>query len=126
MAGPTIHLFEDDAGLRDLLSELLHDELQARIVVATDIGELLRVSAAEPPDLIVADFWGESHLKLADEERAQVEALGQLAPTVLVSARQWAQDAGPNEFGLAALVSKPLDVDAFVTVLRDTLATHVR
>jgi DNA-binding NtrC family response regulator len=122
VAPPTIYLFEDDDGLRNLLIELLHDELQARVVVVPNIPEVLRLCAVEPPDLVVADFWGNSHLTLSDAERAQIVALGMTAPTILVSARQWAQDATPAELGLAAMVPKPIDIDVFARVVRHTLS----
>jgi DNA-binding NtrC family response regulator len=117
----TIYLFEDDADLRALLLEILQTELGANAVVCKSLAEVLRLSASTPPDLIVADFWGASQLKLTDPEREQVAALGKIAPTVLVSARQWALDAGPAELGLAAVVHKPLDVHAFVNLLRRML-----
>jgi DNA-binding NtrC family response regulator len=125
VASPTIYLFEDDAGLRSLLIELLQDELQAHVVVVPSIPEVLRLCAAEPPDLVVADFWGDSHRTLSDEERTQIVALGSTAPTVLVSARQWAQEASPAELGLAAMVTKPIDIDSFARVLRHTLSVLV-
>ena len=50
MPTPTIYLFEDDAGLRNLLIELLQDELQAQVVVVPSIPEVLRLCAVEPPD----------------------------------------------------------------------------
>jgi DNA-binding NtrC family response regulator len=125
VATPRIYLFEDDAGLRSLLIELLQDELQAQVVVVSSIPEVLRLCEDEPPDLVVADFWGESHLTLSDEERTQIVALGSTAPTVLVSARQWAQQHSPAELSLAAMVSKPIDIDAFARVLRHTLSVLV-
>jgi DNA-binding NtrC family response regulator len=125
VATPRIYLFEDDAGLRSLLIELLQDELQAQVVVVSSIPEVLRLCEDEPPDLVVADFWGESHLTLSDEERTQIVALGSTAPTVLVSARQWAQEHSPAELSLAAMVSKPIDIDAFARVLRHTLSVLV-
>jgi CheY-like chemotaxis protein len=118
---PTIYLFEDDPDLRRLLAELLESELQARVVACGTIDEVLERSASSPPDLIVADFWGASHLTLSERERQQIADLGAVAPTVLVSARQWALDAGPEERGLAAVVHKPLDIEAFVTAMREML-----
>jgi DNA-binding NtrC family response regulator len=125
VSAATIHLFEDDADLRDLLVELLQSELDANVVTCSSLADLLKRSSTGKPDLIVADFWGVSQLTLSDDERDQVMALGQLAPTVLVSARQWALDAGPDELGLAAVVRKPLDVDEFVTQLRQALPSDV-
>jgi len=118
---PTIYLFEDDADLRLLLIELLQSELHATVVACTSIAEVLSRAAGARPDLIVADFWGSSQLILSDAEREQIAALGAIAPTVLVSARQWALETGPEELGLAAVVQKPLDIDAFVTALRGML-----
>ena len=122
MGEPLIYLFEDDASLQRLLDEILREDLGARVVVCSGLANIRERSAERVPDLIVADFWGTSQLKLADEERAQISALGRVAPLVLVAARRWAEDATPDELGVAALVGKPLEIDEFVEVLRQALA----
>jgi DNA-binding NtrC family response regulator len=124
VAARTILLYEDDDALRELLIELLRDEFEAQIVPCPSIGELVQRAAAQAPDMIIADFWGASHLRLADDEREQVTALAKLAPTVLVSARQWTHGPGADDLGLAAVISKPLDLEAFVAVLRQTLGAE--
>jgi hypothetical protein len=75
------------------------------------------------PDLIVADFWGSSHLRLADAERSEINALAALAPTVLVSARNWLLGADSEDLGVAGLVTKPLDINRLVNLLRETLGS---
>jgi DNA-binding response OmpR family regulator len=124
MRQPLIYLFEDDASLQRLLDEVLREDLGATVVLCTGLASIREQSAARVPDLIVADFWGTSQLELADEERAQISALGQVAPLVLVSARRWAEDSTPDELGVAAVVGKPLEIDEFVEVLRQALASR--
>jgi DNA-binding response OmpR family regulator len=126
MPGPLIYLFEDDASLQRLLDEVLREELGATVVVCSGLTSIREQSLARVPDLIVADFWGTSQLHLADDERAQISALGQVAPLVLVSARRWAENITPDELGVAALVGKPLELDEFVEVLRQALAAGRR
>ncbi len=86
------------------------------------MAELQEHCARLKPDLIVADFWGTSHLVLDEAERAEISALAAIAPVVLVSARNWALDAQASELGLVALLTKPLDLEGFVVVLRTALA----
>jgi DNA-binding NtrC family response regulator len=120
--GPNIYLFEDDDSLRALLVELLHDDLHATVSVCHGLAELQEQCAAAPPDLIVADFWGASHLHLADNERSEISSLAAIAPMVLVSARNWALDAQASELGVVALMPKPLDIEGLLGVLRTTLS----
>jgi DNA-binding NtrC family response regulator len=116
-----IYLFEDDAGLRSLLVELLEEELGAKVEPCSSMGELQQRCASQRPDLIVADFWGTSHLQLADEERSEITALASVAPLVLVSARNWALGAEADELGVAALLAKPLDIEHFASVVQEAL-----
>jgi DNA-binding NtrC family response regulator len=95
----------------------------ASVTLCSGLADIRARSKEQPPDAIVADFWGTSHLALSEEERRQIAALGQLAPLVLVSARRWAQDAEPADLGLAGLVPKPLEIDDFLDVLRQAIAT---
>jgi len=119
---PRIYLLEDDGSLRELLAEVLREELGARLEVCATMAELQTHCQAARPDLIVADFWGTSHLTLDDAERSEITALTEIAPVVLVSARNWALDAQAQELGLVALLTKPLDIDGFVTVVRAAIA----
>ena len=119
---PLIYLLEDDISLRDLLTEVLHEELGARLEACASMAELRAHCACYKPDLIVADFWGTSHLTLDEAERDEIAALAAVAPVVLVSARNWALDARAAHLGLVALFTKPLDIDTFVGVLRAALA----
>jgi CheY-like chemotaxis protein len=118
-----IYVFEDDTSLRGLLVELLHDELQADVVACTRMPELRQRCLQQRPDLIVADFWGTSHLELDDTERDEIVELAAIAPLVLVSARNWALGAEPDELGVAALLPKPLDIERFAAVVQSTLAS---
>jgi DNA-binding NtrC family response regulator len=118
---PLIYLLEDDISLRELLTEVLHEELGARLEACGSMAELRRHCGACKPNLIVADFWGASHLTLDEAERDEITALAAVAPVVLVSARNWALNAQAGELGLVALLTKPLDIDTFVSVLRAAL-----
>jgi DNA-binding NtrC family response regulator len=117
-----IYLLEDDASLRALLAEVLGEELGARLELCATMAELQQHCATDRPDLIVADFWGTSHLALDEAERSEITALASIAPVVLVSGRNWALNAQAAELGLVALLTKPLDIDRFIVVLRAALA----
>jgi DNA-binding NtrC family response regulator len=117
-----IYLFEDDASLRSLLVEMLHEELDAAVEACSSVGELRQRCDDQRPDLIIADFWGASHLQLVDSERAEIAALAAVAPLVLVSGRNWAVGAEADDLGVAALVPKPMDIERFASVIAETLA----
>jgi DNA-binding NtrC family response regulator len=123
---PRIYVFEDESNLRELLTELLVEELGADVEACASLDDLKRRCAEQRPDLVVADFWGTSHLELSSVERSEINELAALAPLVLVSGRNWAIEAEPDELGVAALVPKPLDFDGFLAVLRSTLALERR
>jgi len=103
---PLIYLLEDDGSLRELLAEVLREELGARLEVCATMAELQAHCRATRPDLIVADFWGTSHLTLNDTERSEIAALAAIAPVVLVSARNWALDAQAIATARPASVSR--------------------
>jgi DNA-binding NtrC family response regulator len=122
MSATLVYLFEDDPAVRALLVEVLELEVGAQVHICADLAELQTRCRSEPPDAVVADFWGTSHKELSESERAEIEALAQLAPLVLVSARGWMQQAEPQELGVAGLIHKPLELDEFVTVVQDAIA----
>jgi len=117
-----IYLFEDDPALRSLLLEMLQGELAADVESFAAMSELRRRCLEQRPDLIVADFWGASHLKLDEVERAEITELASVAPLVLVSARSWGLDVDVEELGLAAFVAKPLDAERFTALVQEALA----
>lgn len=118
---PFVYLFEDDDSLRELLTEVLREELGAEVGVCASIALVREQCALRRPDMIVADFWGTSHLRLAEDERSEISALAALAPTVLVSARNWVVNADSADLGVAGLVTKPLDINRLIDLLRETL-----
>ena len=119
-----IYLFEDDTSLRALLVEMLRDELGADVEACANLSELMDRCDARRPDVVVADFWGVSHLHLEDAERREIAALAARAPLLLVSARNWAIGAEPAELGVAALLSKPLDIEQFAVVVQELLPKY--
>ena len=122
MCQALIYLFEDDASLQGLLLEVLRDELGAQVVVCAQLEDIHALCRQRVPDAIVADFWGSSQLALSEAERAQIQNLGTVAPLILVSARRWVADTTSDELGAAALVSKPIEIDDFVELVRQALA----
>ncbi|MDQ6669847.1 MAG: hypothetical protein M3069_03710 [Chloroflexota bacterium] len=119
---PLIYLLEDDPNLRELLAEVVREELTPELEPCARMSDLQAHCATRRPDLIVADFWGKSHVNLAEAERLEISALAAIAPLVLVSARVWALTANPTELGIAAVLTKPLELERFIDVLRSALA----
>jgi DNA-binding NtrC family response regulator len=123
---PLIYLFEDDQSLRELLTEVLREELGSDVEPYSTLTSLQERCAAQVPSLVIADFWGTSHLHLSDTERSEINSLAALAPLVLVSARAWMLDADSSDLGLVALMPKPLDMEDFVGMLRQALDSALR
>ena len=119
---PLIYVLEDDASLRELLAEVVREEIGAELEACATMSALRAHCATRAPDLIVADFWGTSHLTLDEAERSEISALAAMAPLILVSARNWALGVDATELGVVALLPKPLELDGFVGVLRTALA----
>jgi len=117
----TVLLLEDDNNLRNLLTLILtQDGHDVRPCESAD--EIRDLAAVTPDALAVVDFWGDSHVSLAGEERDQLTDFAQTVPTVLVTGRDWASDELADELGLAALVRKPFDMDEVSEVVRSCVA----
>ncbi len=116
----TILLLEDDPIVRHLLDAVLTDEgHDVRPCGSRD--QLLAAARDMPVSLAVVDFWGRSHERLADDERAELVQLARTVPTVLVTARAWASVEAAGNLGLVAMVPKPFDVDDLCAVVADAL-----
>ena len=101
---------------------MVREEIGAELEACATMSALRAHCATRAPDLIVADFWGTSHLTLDEAERSEISALAAMAPLILVSARNWALGVDATELGVVALLPKPLELDGFVGVLRTALA----
>jgi len=113
-------ILEDDPAFRTLLAELLTEEgLDHR--VCHSYAEL-RAAAAEPGvHVVLADFWGTSHLEPTVVEREEIRDLGSRAPTILLTGRSWARHELAEDLGVVCVLPKPIDVEALVAQVRHCL-----
>ncbi len=125
MTSGSVLLLEDDAILRKLLRDILSDDGH-HVQVCDSPRQVLDMAAEAPGACAVVHFWGHSHRHLADDERADLVQLSGAVPTVLMTARTWAEDEGADSLGLLALVRKPFDPDAMTTILREALEADER
>jgi DNA-binding response OmpR family regulator len=106
-------VIESDPSLGGLLTDLLADEGHAVDGVAT-MAEGLARARAEPWDACVTDgLWPE----VVAETRAYLAGLASRCPVVLLSGRDWAGRARPADLGVAAVVSKPFELDDLLGAL---------
>jgi len=112
----TVAIYEDDAGIRTVLLDLVEME-GFEVLVCRSIFELHQAAIAGAR-VAIADSWGAGYEILGDPERDQIRALASVVPTILISGRRWATTVPRDELGLAALLTKPFDVDELLRCLR--------
>ena len=118
-AGLTARVFvlEDDPEFRRVLVEFLEGE-GFDVSTCDSYATLQDAARTFRQAIVLADFWGTSHVELSAAERDQIRDLGRQRPTVLLTGRTWAAAARAEELNLVGILSKP-------PVLDDVL-DHVR
>jgi DNA-binding NtrC family response regulator len=117
-------VLEDEPLICDLVCTVLTDA-GCGVMVCDSLERLKEVAAEMPWVVAVADFWGESHQILDDDERAEVVQLAQTVPTILVTGRVWASKEVAADLGLVALVPKPFDVDELCLIVTEALGDRM-
>ncbi len=111
-------LLEDDPSLSSVLVELLADE-GFEVAACDSYASLCAALSAADRSIVVADFWGASHVELSLCERDQIREIGRRAPTVLLTGRVWADAVNADDLNVACILPKPLVLDELVAqVLR--------
>ena len=112
-----ILVVDDDAALREVLTQLLLDEGFAA-QAAADLDTALGALARQPVDVVLTDafcsVWGDHAL---DPVRQVVKA-ARGASVILLTAHAEAALLDPARAGLAAVVCKPFEVDDLLARLR--------
>lgn len=122
--GALILLIEDDPDIRESIVDILEDEA-FRVATAVD-GEdgLEHLRAREKPDLILLDLlMPRMDARAFREEQMKVPAWAAI-PTVIMSADLRAEEKA-RELSAAAGVSKPVEIDALIAVIRAALQGRV-
>jgi DNA-binding NtrC family response regulator len=112
-----VFVLEDDPEFRRVLVELLEGE-GFDVSTCDSYASLEEVTRTFPRAIVLADFWGTSHVELSSAERDQIRDLGRDRPTILLTGRTWAATARPEELNLVGILFKP--------PLLDDVVDHVR
>jgi DNA-binding NtrC family response regulator len=99
-------ILEDDFEWRRVLVELLESE-GFKVSISDSYALLREAVRLSPGCVVLADFWGTSHVQLSPGERDQIRDLGRSAPTILLTGRAWADTVSPQELNVVAISSKP-------------------
>jgi two-component system nitrogen regulation response regulator NtrX len=110
---------DDDATLRELLTELLTDEGHDATAVATP-GASLNLAQEQSWDLFLIDTFGQADFGPSEKCRGFVQSLAAHAPVILCTARSWARHVPACEVGAAAIVCKPFDIGVLLEAVRTT------
>ncbi len=119
MDGQRVLVVEDDPALRDVLSTLLSDEGYAARTAIDGVAALALLQTWRPGlillDLMMPgmDGWSFRRAQLADLRLANI-------PVVVVSAT-YPLELEREKFDVAAVVAKPYDVDALLTLVERLL-----
>ena len=119
---PLAHVLvlEDDADFRRVLVEFLAGE--GFEVSTCDSYSALRQAVREyGASIVLADFWGTSHLELSPRERDEVRELGSEAPTILLTGRAWIANIKADDLNVVCIVSKPIELDEILKQIRRCL-----
>ena len=117
-----ILLAEDDQNLAAVLLEALAEEGFA-VTHASTTAEVARLARAACWDLCILDTLDS---QVQREPRTAFQALLQLLPAevpVLVTSGQlWAHSSSASDLGVAAILTKPFDLDDFYGAVRAALS----
>jgi len=108
-ARQTVLVVEDDASIREVISDILEDK-GFRVVPAVNGSDALRQLDRERPDVMVLDLLMPVMHGWAFMESYLEKTGGSLIPIVVVSVNP-ALPRSYNRLGVAHVVSKPFDVD---------------
>jgi DNA-binding response OmpR family regulator len=119
---PKVLVIDDDMGLRTVLRFLLEDEGFATCAADSE-HRGLAAAGSEDVDLIITDGfrfqppYGEPQSGWLRELARQAKG----APVVLLTGYTEATRLNPADFGLAAILTKPFDIDALCATIHTIL-----
>lgn len=118
---PTILVLDDDAVIRDLLSEILQDE-GFQVVGAESLTEMLRI-APKHADLLITDFWiNFQALGLRAVEQVRQATRSDLPAILCTAALKESEDHKAEIAQLSAhLLLKPFTIDEFLDMVNRAL-----
>ena len=121
MAQAHVLLLESEPVVRDVLLGAFDLE-EFQVTVCATLGDLRAGVAADPAAVVVSDSWDAApSWELTEQLRAQIVALRQLAPVILIPASPWAAEADSLGLGVT-IIPKPFDLDELLQTIRDACA----
>jgi DNA-binding NtrC family response regulator len=114
-------VLEDDIPFRHVLVELLEGEA-FDVAICTTYASLREHVREDRSCIVLADFWGTSHVELSPSEQDEIRQLGQRVPTILLSGRAWATNTDAADLALVCILVKPVALDEILEQLRRCLA----
>jgi DNA-binding response OmpR family regulator len=109
-------LLEDDPDCMGFLEAALTAEGH-RVSICRSPDDVLGLARRFPDVIALVDFWGNSQVKLSDDDRADLLRLGTAVPTILVTGRTWAARCSPEDIGVMAILFKPFEIGALYEVV---------
>ena len=111
-----ILIAEDDPSLAEVEAELLTEAGYDVACVSTPAEAHSLVQAAAW-DLLLVDSFSRSYRQPEAADISFLRSLAARAPVILVTGRAWATKVRAVDLGIAAIVSKPYDIDQFLQVI---------
>jgi DNA-binding NtrC family response regulator len=116
-------VIEDDAAIRNVLSECLEFEAyEVRAVSVLDEG--LELLQHESFDLVLTDLPHGPFSTAALQALEPLTEAASLVPVVLSTAHTEARDYDPARYGLAAILIKPFELDALLLCIGNAVAAN--
>ena len=115
---PKILVVDDDRSVLESLTKLLEGE-HYEVYPARDAIEAMEYFYSEPIDLVVLDInlGVDNGWKIFET----MTITNPFVPTIVITA-EWGQREQAVTFGVEGLIEKPIDVPAFLNMIRDLLA----
>lgn len=117
MASESILVVDPDRGIRDLMTVLFTEEGYV-VTTAQSLREALRLLSNSNFDLIVTEALGKSRMFFIDPGFiSELRSVGGDVPIILVSIYAYEDWPRPVDFGLAAVVPKPFEIDQLLRIV---------
>jgi CheY-like chemotaxis protein len=113
-------VLEDEPDFRRVLVELLAGE-GFEVTTCDSYAALWSADIEHDPAVVLADFWGTSHIELSPCERDEIRALGGQVPTILLTGRAWALQADAADLNVNCILAKPVVLDDILEQIRRCL-----
>jgi CheY-like chemotaxis protein len=118
---PVVLVADDDAAIRQLVTEVLEEALGARVVAVADGRAAITALAGEPPAALVLDLLMPAVDGLAVLRWLRTRPPDSQPPVVALTATSGPEGEAALGLGAAAVVPKPFDVDALAAAVRPLL-----